>query len=53
LGRFRKSSREVDTIDEQVEQAMKRGEGFGERGCSVRPHDDIYRSHSVERIVRT
>ena len=51
--RFSKSRGEVDAIDEQIEEAMKRGEGFGERGCSVGPHDDIYRSHSVERIVGT
>ena len=52
LRRFRKSGSEVDAIDEQVEKAMKRGERLGERGYGWgRPHDDIYRSHSVMRIV--
>jgi hypothetical protein len=52
LRRFRKSSGEVDAIDEQVEKAMKRGKSLGQRGDALRlSYDDIYRSHSVTRIV--
>jgi len=53
LRRFSKSSSQIDAIDEQIEEAMKLGEGFGERAYGTRPNDDIYRSHSVDRIVGT
>jgi hypothetical protein len=51
--RFSKSRCQVDAVDEQIEQAMKRSEGFGERGDGLGPHDDIYRGHSLNRIVGT